>query len=146
MCLSIANHRPGDILATGEHLGFKFHVIHNRRGYRCGYVRVPLGHPWHGKGWADLNVEVHGGVTFAEADEPCDKGGADTDWWIGFDCAHGGDAPDPSLPADYRGSGTAFAEAFREFPGQMRPVVRTQEYAEGQCLDLCRQAAEAVTL
>ena len=135
MCLSIAIDRPEDILSKGEHHGFEWMVIHNGSGYRCGYMRVPLGHPWHGKSYNDLNVEVHGGLTFARADVPCDAPGADTDWWLGFDCAHAFDAPDPELPQERP-------------PYVLRPLfsdceIRTQEYVEAECKSLCQQALEA---
>jgi hypothetical protein len=44
-----------------------------------GYVRIPKGHPWHGLGYDDIDVRVHGGLTYSEGD------------WIGFDCLHLGD-------------------------------------------------------
>jgi len=136
MCLSVAVHRPNDVLGQGAHCGFEWSIVHNGLGYRCGYVRVPIGHPWYGKSWEDdIDVAVHGGVTFGEKDEPCDKGGVDDSWWIGFDCAHSGDAQDPELPANYH------MPAF----GIMRAehTVRTQEYVEAECRSLCEQAAEA---
>src|SRR5258708_1427255 len=34
-------------------------------GSWCGYVAVEPGHPLHGHGYDDANVEVHGGLTFA---------------------------------------------------------------------------------
>jgi hypothetical protein len=52
-------------------------------GHLCGYVTVPITHPWHGVFYDDApvaNITVHGGITYAEAD---DKG-----WKVGFDCAH----------------------------------------------------------
>ncbi len=61
--------------------------------HRCGYVRVPAGHRFHGQPYDDIDVDVHGGLTFAEI-EPC----AHEDgigYWIGFDCAHSGDANCP---------------------------------------------------
>jgi hypothetical protein len=133
MCLSIAIDRPEDVLAKGEHLGFQWVVVHNGMGYRCGYVRVPLGHPWHGKDYNDLNVEVHGGVSFAEADVPCDAPGTDTDWWIGFDCAHAFDAPDPELTLVLPDQRLSLSIG----------VVRTQAYAEAECHSLCQQASTA---
>jgi len=136
MCLSIAIDRPEDILSKGKHHGFEWMVIHNGSGYRCGYMRVALGHPWHGKGYDDdLNVEVHGGLTFAHADVPCDAPGADTDWWLGFDCAHAFDAPDPELPQDKQ------QYSWRPLFGDRD--VRTQEYVEAECKSLCQQALEA---
>ena len=128
MCLSIALARPDDILATSEHQGFKWHVIHNGQGYRCGYVRIPAGHPWHGKHYDDIAAEVHGGLTFADADVPCDAPGEDNDWWVGFDCAHAFDLPDPSLTT---------------YHPSLMGEVRTQEYVEAECRSLCEQALQA---
>lgn len=133
MCLLIAIERPEDILATGKHLGFEWAVAHNGMGYRCGYVRVPLGHPWHGKSYNDLDVDVHGGLSFAEPDEPCDGPGTDADWWLGFDCAHAFDAPDPELPLSETGS---------VFPFGLGEV-RNQAYVEHECRSLCHQASIA---
>lgn len=67
-------------------------VVSQPRQYqnRCGYVRLPIGHRYWGKGYDELDVSVHGGLTFAERAE-------DGAWWIGFDCAHYNDARvDPS--------------------------------------------------
>lgn len=68
------------------------------RGFLCGYVGVPPGHPDHGRDFYDVNVEVHGGLTYSDrcqdggkicyvprAGEPVDV------WWLGFDCWHAGD-------------------------------------------------------
>lgn len=72
-------------------------------GSWCGYVGVPSGHPAHGKdyGDVDVDVEVHGGLTYAA---PCqsecgrgpealichvpEPGETDDIWWLGFDCGH----------------------------------------------------------
>ncbi len=111
-----------------------------------GYVRVPQGHPWHGLDYdADvLDVGVHGGLTFARPDADCGKGGADDAWWLGFDCAHSGDAPDPRLM-----SGEQIAHELameRRGLGSMRryDTVRSTEYVAAECKRLCEQAA-AVT-
>lgn len=135
MCLSIKVDHPECVLSEGEHAGHEFITVQNSMGYRCGYVRVEEGHPWHGKGYDELNdpyPDVHGGLTFAEPDKPCDKGGPDDAWWFGFDCAHSGDAPDPSLKLD---------DGMK--PRYGSGVIRTQEYVEAQCRSLCEQAAAA---
>lgn len=130
MCLSIKVKRPECILSEGEHAGYQFTVVHNGLGHRCGYVRVPKGHPWHRKDYDDVQADVHGGLTFSEPDVPCDHGGPYDAYWLGFDCAHLDDAADPALPGSER-------------MGFSRGVVRTQEYVEGQCRSLCEQAAQA---
>lgn len=35
-------------------------------GHWCGYVGVPKGHPAYGKGYDDVDVQVHGGLTFSD--------------------------------------------------------------------------------
>ncbi len=135
MCLSIKVNRPESVLAEGVHEGLEWVVTHNNIGYRCGYVRVPKGHPWHGKEWSEVDCEVHGGITFAEPDVQCDKPGEDDAWWIGFDCAHGGDAPDPALTNSLS----------YNFLPIGREVVRDQEYVESECKSLCKQAAEMLS-
>jgi len=138
MCLSIAIKRPDYVLATGEHLGYEWNITHNGMGYRCGYVRVPIGHPWHGKGYDEVDVDCHGDLTFAAADEPCDKAGEDNAWWVGFDCGHAGDAPDPELP----GASRSLIPAVLAL-GRLYGEVRSQEYVEDQCRSICEQAAAA---
>jgi hypothetical protein len=136
MCLSVAVHRPNDVLASGHHAGFEWSVVHNGMGYRCGYVKVEPGHPWFGKGYNDIECEVHGGLTFAAADVDRGKGGPDDGWWVGFDCAHAGDAADPALPGSHRG--------WPRFRIDLGESVRTQEYVEAECRSLCEQARAAM--
>lgn len=136
MCLIIAVNRPDTVLAKGEHEGFEWVVTHNDMGFRCGYVRVPLGHPWHGKGYDDVECDVHGGLTFAHADHACGKEGRDENgYWVGFDTAHCDDAQDPVLMAK-------LPEAKRYYM-RMTGTIRTQEYVENECRSLCEQAKKA---
>lgn len=139
MCNPISTLHPELLLAKGIAYGFEWEVVSNRMGYRCGYVRVPKGHPWHGKDYSDVEtadggwIEVHGGLTFAEADTDCGKGGADNAWWLGFDCAHYGDAPDPDLPG---------SEVMLRY-GLEHGTVKTNEYVSAECRNLAKQAHDA---
>jgi hypothetical protein len=126
-----------DVLGHGLHAGHYWLVTHNGGGYRCGYVRVGVAHPWYGQGYDVLDPQVHGGLTFAGERPPkhCLPEGWDdhAGWWLGFDCAHGGDAPDPDLPNAYPGRTFLMPDV----------IVRTQDYAEAECRSLCEQAAAA---
>lgn len=85
-------------------------------GALCGYVGVPPGHPWHGKDYGDLPVDVHGSLTFASF---CQEGAEDGPgichvpesgrpanvWWLEFGCAQAFDlmpAMEAMLPASLR--------------------------------------------
>jgi hypothetical protein len=90
MCNPVTTSNPDALLAKGAHAGFEWEVTANGIGYRCGYVRLPQGHPWHGKDYDDealWGVRVHGGLTFAAPDTHCGKGGED-DAPGGFNCIH----------------------------------------------------------
>lgn len=98
-------------------------------GHLCGYVGVPEWHPWFGKDYDEIDASVHGGLTWAREELPsaieADFG---IDWWIGFDCAHGGDLM-PRLPTHLGGT------------------YRDVEYVKKECCSLVEQmeAANAPT-
>ena len=77
-------------------------MVRNGWGAWCGYVGLPPGHPLHGVDYDVVDVDVHGGLTFAAScdDEAPEDGGichvpfpgrpVDV-WWLGFDCGHAWD-------------------------------------------------------
>lgn len=89
--LEIQCRQPELTLAQFTWRDFKCLVTYNEMGYRCGYIRVEPGHPWHGQDTYTIGANCHGGLTFAEEDTD------DQSWWLGFDCGHVCDAPDPEL-------------------------------------------------
>ena len=150
MCLSIKVDRPQHVLAEGKHLGYEWVIVHNTSGYRCGYVRIPLGHPWHGKGEDGLNVDVHGGLTFAQPDKACHGDREDNAWWLGFDCAHCGDAKDPSLLSPEKRQweedfNRRFLEDHPEYTDRdFGETIKDTNYVKKECRRLCAQAKAAV--
>jgi hypothetical protein len=138
MCNPVTTRWPESLLEKGVHEGYEWEVTNNGIGYRCGYVRVPVGHPWHGKDYDSVEPypDVHGGLTFAEADADCGKGGEDSAWWVGFDCAHAGDAQDPSLPG-------RDGKPLYPMPVHDWDTLKTTEYVAAQCRALAEQAEAA---
>ncbi len=64
-------------------LGLKCVLRHNDFGAPCGYVRVPAGHVLYGRNPCDeamYDLDVHGGITFAEF--------VGDEFYLGFDMAH----------------------------------------------------------
>lgn len=89
MCLPV---KPYKVEREWKAFGLSCAVVQGREaGNRCGYVRVPPGHPYYGKDYDNVDVDVHGGLTFAEL-EPCTEHEDGQGYWFGFDCAHFGDA------------------------------------------------------
>jgi hypothetical protein len=87
-----------DIVLAYEELGMECPIMiregnhgHYPRGWGNGYVLVPEGHKFHGKHYYDIDVNVHGGLTFGEVIDEGDDFGWRPGHWIGFDTAHDGD-------------------------------------------------------
>lgn len=91
-----------------------------------GYIGVPPSHPWFEKNYNDLDVEAHGGLTFAgrfDDDKYATKAGqpftAGDIWWLGFDTMHYDD---------------------HDSSGRWRYSL---DFMRGECENLARQCAES---
>lgn len=80
-------------------------------GSLCGYVAVPPGHPAYEQPYGDVEVDVHGGLTYGAhcmVDGPIchtpQAGEPDDVYWLGFDTAHADDRS-PGMEARYRKMG-----------------------------------------
>jgi len=113
----------------------------NKMGVWCGYVGVSEGHPAHGRGYEDVEVEVHGDLTFADFCQPHDPGydgeahaichvvqdgEDDRVYWLGFDCNHYDDLS-PAMDARF-----GFGE-------DAMMTYKTLAYAKDQCASLAAQ-------
>lgn len=107
---------PDKIQWQDEATGLPCLIVRNTHctGALCGYVGIAEGHPDFEKGYDHVDVEVHGGLTFAsfctdtddESRHICHKpapGEPDHVWWLGFDCSHSGDLS-PAMEARHRNS------------------------------------------
>lgn len=119
---------------SDEATGLPCLIVRGPSGALCGYVGVSKGHPAHGKGYDDVEADVHGGLTFADScghgDDPAQgichipgPGEPDDVWWLGFDCAHYGDL---SPAYDRPGRGGEY---------------RTLPYVASECASLASQLA-----
>lgn len=98
-------YEPVKVVWVDEDTGLDCMIVRsNGAGSLCGYVGVENSHSWFGLSWdhEDVDVRVHGGLTFADMcmeDGPADavvchvpqEGRSDEIWWLGFDCAHAWD-------------------------------------------------------
>jgi hypothetical protein len=66
-----------------QHAGLACVAMRQHGGAWCGYVNAPKGHPWRAVGFGDIDVHVHGGLTYSQQ--------VGADHWLGFDCNHAWD-------------------------------------------------------
>lgn len=133
-----------------EHAGLPCLAIRNPHGDWCGYAAVPPGHPAHGLGYEAVSVDVHGGLTYANAcrGDICHvpKPGAPDDvWWLGFDCSHCTDYT-PGTEARLRSSGWRSDPVYNHAEAVaandwMVKVYRTIDYVQTETNQLAEQLA-----
>lgn len=64
--------------------GFTCEIIrHPSMKHLCGYVHLQPNNTFYGVHYNDIDIYVHGGLTYSEQ--------KDLDWVVGFDCSHVGD-------------------------------------------------------
>lgn len=73
--------------------GYTCYVLFLDGGYRCGYVEIPNNHRLYNKGYGEININCHGGLTFGEF--------VNHVYTIGFDCAHCYDGHDFKQAYEY---------------------------------------------
>ena len=119
--------------------GLRAVVVVQDFGNRCGYVAVPKGATTYGEHYDDVQVDVHGGLTFSDWGDTYPVEAEDV-WWFGYDCAHYGDARDPTLMSpkykEMYDKGL-FTSALDDYG-----VVRSLEYCVEQCESLASQLKE----
>lgn len=81
-----------------QYKGYEGYVLqHPLFKHLNGYLQIPVTHDLHGKGYDDIEIDVHGGLTYIGEGLPqLEKKG----YLIGFDCAHAGDWS-PLMPSDW---------------------------------------------
>lgn len=83
-----STHNNKDILAEGEYEGFHYAII-SYGSHPCAYVEIPSSHPDYKKKYDDIDIEVHGCLTFGDNLDHVIPN--DNRYWIGWDYAHVGD-------------------------------------------------------
>jgi len=78
------------------HAGLNCLMLRARSGHWCGYAGLPPTHKLHGKDYWGVDVDCHGGLTYADAcaGNICHvpaPGEPEHLWWFGFDCHHSND-------------------------------------------------------
>lgn len=127
-----------------EYKGFPCVVLFMPMAYRCGYVGLPKDNKYYYKGYDDIDIDCHCGITYSS-----EKLYHQTDkdiWWIGFGCGHSCDGYDietaKKLYVDDKnviaqieimGATGYFTTCNNENP------IRTLEYCEEQCKHIVEQ-------
>jgi hypothetical protein len=141
---------PDKVQWTDEATGLVCLAKRNpRMGMWCGYVGVAEGHRFYGVRYDAVDVDVHGGLTYAdfcEEDTPEESsichapapGEPDRLWWLGFDCGHYFDLM-PGTVAALRADASAVVEDLMD----LGSTYRTLDFVRDECRSLAAQLAAA---
>lgn len=128
-----------------EHKGLKCVVLLLVRGYRCGYVGVPKGHPLYNVAYMDCmsHFYCHGGLTYSGGGENSSYPISSDLWWFGFDCSHCEDEPDWNsvLKAFPDQSDKIYQQKILSDICSLGGEIRTTEYVGNECKELAEQLA-----
>jgi hypothetical protein len=126
--------------------GYRAIVVFNKTGHRCGYVEIPRSHPCYEKECSDININVHGGLTFSAHVNEMPYDTLKEFWVLGFDCIHSGDAID--LESYERYSNMGYIPKIQEDISHIfniifsDGVVRTLDFVVAECESLATQLKE----
>jgi hypothetical protein len=126
--------------------GYRAIVIFNDTGHRCGYVEIPRSHPCYEKEYSDIDVNVHGGLTFSAYSKEMPYDIPEGFWVLGFDCIHSNDAID--LESYERYSDMGYIPKIQEDISHIFDMifsdgaVRTLGFVVAECESLATQLKE----
>lgn len=102
--------------------GYPAKVVAQNMGHRCGYVIIPKDHPYYNKECGEIDIDVHGGLTYSN------------ETTFGFDCAHFGDAKDESIMSE------KYKKLYADFPPLFNEgTVKTLEFCIAECEHMAKQ-------
>jgi len=120
---------------------FRCVIIGQKIGHRCGYIAIPKEHELYGKDYDEIDISVHGGLTYAsysEGEYPVKS--EKSVYWIGFDCAHYMDGRDLELIKSFGEDDIDvknMLELERKYP--IGGEIRTVEYVENELIEMVNQ-------
>lgn len=122
--------------------GYRCVIVGQSMGHRCGYVGIPEGHRLYSKDYDEVDVTVHGGLTYAGGGIGSVYPVESDLWWFGFDCAHLWDAPDPELIRVLSDYETCRKMLYIENRFPSIGVIRTKDFVEKELIRLVDQIIE----
>ena len=120
---------------------FECSILGLHLGHRCGYVGLPKEHKYYEKSYREIDVYVHGGLTY-DGYSDGKIGISEGMWIIGFDCAHWDDGKDLDLIRELNDEKSAniIIELSRTYGDDS--IVRNTDYVEGEIRSLIEQLNE----
>lgn len=121
--------------------GFKCVIVGQNWGHRCGYIEIPSNHKYYGVGYDEIDIDIHGGWTYANVSSTYPIESPTNTYWIGFDCNHYCDAKDIELVKSFGDTRTTkyILENNHTYEDA---IVRTMKYVENELRNAVKKLKE----
>ena len=122
-----------EILDTGYCLGLLYYIM-NLGMHPTAYVRIPENHRYYKKDMDEIDIDVHGGITYSSDHLYIENNQKLEGWFIGWDYAHYGDYAgyEEKLPKELQTGGKKWTteEIFKEVKSVCYQLQKTEEEKE----------------
>lgn len=102
--MSYSFERRTEILEHGVCFGL-FYWIVSYGTHPCAYIMIPQNNKYFEKDYEEIDINVHGGLTYSNCYLPFETRNSDNkSWYIGWDYAHHGDYAgyEEKIPKEFR--------------------------------------------
>lgn len=99
--------RKIELLGKGKYLDYNYYIL-NLGTYPTAYVEIPKNHKYYLKDFYEIDIDVHGGITYSDNYLFINENEKITNcWFIGWDYAHLGDYDgcEMIMPEEFRVGG-----------------------------------------
>lgn len=98
--------RRKELLDSGKCMGYNYYIL-NLGTHPTAYVEVPKDHKYYLKHYDEIDINVHGGLTYSEEKLFLENEVLFESWFIGWDYAHFDDylGHEELYPEEYRTNG-----------------------------------------
>lgn len=82
--------RKKELLDSGKCMGYNYYIL-NLGTHPTAYIEIPKNHKYYLKDYDEINIDVHGGLTYSDNYLIVENEKLTNTWFIGWDYAHYGD-------------------------------------------------------
>ena len=95
--------RKIEVLSTGFCFGLLYYIL-SLGSHPVAYINIPKNHKYYKKEYDEINIDVHGGLTYSSNNLYISETKKIEGWFIGWDYAHYGDYTgfDEIMPQQFR--------------------------------------------
>lgn len=104
--MTYSTNRKIELLDSGKCMNYNYYIL-NLGTHPTAYIEIPKNHKYYLKYYDDIDIDVHGGLTYSEDYLNLENEKINNSWFIGWDYAHFDDfiGYELNYPIEFRTNG-----------------------------------------